>query len=289
MGEVLLRQGRWRATVLPDLGGALMRCDVERDGRWLPLLRPAPADAADVLSAACFPTVPFFGRLRDGRFVFRGREVALHGIAPLHGCVWRMPWRVGTQAPGRVVIHCEHAAGDWPWPFVATQEIALGDAGLAITLSVRNTGDAAMPCGQGLHPYFPCDASTELSANVSARVPLDSDVLPIRGAAPVAARLQRCRVHRQGLDDGFVGWDGVAIVTQPAQDVRIRLAADASRLHVYAPADGDFVCVEAISHAIDGFNLDEADHAGAGIAVLAPGESARMRMQLSVAGPAART
>lgn len=78
-----LRHGRWRATVLPRLGGSLGRLDHQRDGHWQPLLRPAPADAHDPRQTACFPMAPFCGRIRDGRFVFRGRAVSLPATAEI--------------------------------------------------------------------------------------------------------------------------------------------------------------------------------------------------------------
>ncbi len=280
MGELILRHDRWRAMLRPELGGALTRCDFEFAGRWVPVLRPAPADAADVLQAACFPMAPFCGRLRGGRFRFRGCEVVLP--APLHGFAWRRPWRVVAHAADRARIECDVPAAAWPWSFTTTQDIALDDAGLSIMLSVRNTGAEPMPCGIGLHPYFPCDAATTLSAPVTTRVLLDADVLPV-GREPIAAggALAGTRIRGAGLDDGFEGWSGAALIEQPTQGIDVRLTATASRLHVYAPAAQDYFCAEPVSHAIDAFNLAERDYAAAGVAVLAAGESTSIRLQLS--------
>ncbi len=294
MAEIALHCGKWRAIVRPELGGALTHCEIERNGGWLPLLRSTSTEAGDVLETACFPVAPFFGRLRGGRFVFRGREVVLPPIGPhptpLHGFVWRTPWQVDTSTDAALTLACAHHADAWPWPFTATQTFELDDDGLTISLVVRNSGHEAMPCGIGLHPCFPCDAATRLFADVEAEVALDSGVLPIdpaptgRVAITEDMQLDRRTLHRSGMDCSFDGWVGTAVIEQPSLGYRLRLTASPaiSRLHVYAPSDDDCFCVEPVGHAIDAFNLDEADLAMAGVQVLAPGESQQMQMRLSL-------
>lgn len=288
MDQAWLQNGRWRACIRPDLGGALARCETRVDAGWVPVLRPSPAGMDDVLQSACFPMAPFCGRVRGGRFVFRGREVVLPPVPgqgmPLHGFVWRAPWQVATHADDRLVIHCDHPAGAWPWPFRATQEFTLAADGISIALSVRNTGTEPMPCGLGLHTYFACDAGTCLSAAVLRHVRMDAQILPV-GDAIIAAsdRLDRRLIHRLGLDDSFEGWDGIATIEYPAQALRLRLASPGtSRLHVYAPAGEDYCCIEPMGHRIDAFHLDESGFAGAGMRVLAPDESTGLQLRLSL-------
>ena len=60
-----LKNDRYRAVIAPEAGGAVM--SLSRDGRTI--LRPAPSvDAVktDPRKAACFPCVPWFGRLFGG-------------------------------------------------------------------------------------------------------------------------------------------------------------------------------------------------------------------------------
>src|SRR6185369_13991324 len=102
---ILLHAGHAEAGVAPGIGGSLTHfhwIDGTRTYAWL---RPTPeADCrrgpADRL--ACFPLVPFSNRIREGRFRFGGREIAL----PLnqlpqphaeHGHGWQSAWIVASR------------------------------------------------------------------------------------------------------------------------------------------------------------------------------------------------
>lgn len=287
--EISLQHGRWRVAVLPALGGAIARCEVESEGRWWSVLRPTPPGARDALQTACFPMVPFCGRIRDGRFGFRGREVHLPPMppasTPLHGFVWRAPWRVCARTPARLELECSHPAGDWPWPFTATQILALDAEGLSLTLCARNTGEEAMPCGLGLHPYFPCDRDTRFSAHVTTRVQLDAQLLPIgRTALPHAATLQSYAVDGRGLDESFEGWDGLARIEHAGGHPGVRLSTQPAltRLHLYAPRDPAYFCAEPISHEIDAVNRYGSAFETSGLSVLAPGEQVTLQLRIGL-------
>lgn len=284
MAAVELRHGPFRARVLPALGGSLGRFDRIRDGQSLPLLRPAPDDATDPLQAACFPMLPFCGRIRAGGFAFRGRAVHLPPMppsttTPQHGLAWRLPWQVVAQDAARVEIQCAQPAGDWPWPYVATQTFRLDDAGLGIELALRNTGSETLPCGLGLHPFLPCDADTRISARVARRVRHDTAQIPC-GHEP-AAPFARTPIRGLGLDHSFDGWDG-ALLIEDGDGPRLRLRSDATRLHVYAPPGEDFFCAEPMSHEVNALALDEAAALAAGLQLLAPGASAHLRLRFEL-------
>ena len=269
-----LRHGRWRTAVLPQLGGSLASLEFERDGRWQPLLRPTPAGAEDPRQTACFPMAPFCGRIRDGRFVFRGRAVTLPATppetrTPLHGLVWRLPWQIVERHAASLLIQCAYPKGDWPWPFIATQAFCLDDAGLSVELLLRNTGSQTLPCGLGLHPYFPCDSGTRVSARLARRVRCDAMQIPIYHEA--CAGFAQDPIHQLGLDDSFDGWDG----TLHADNTAV-MRANATRLHVYAPTGEDYFCAEPMSHEVNALALDEDAALAAGLQLLAPGASTRL-------------
>jgi len=270
--------------VLPRLGGSLGRLDHQRDGHWQPLLRPAPADAHDPRQTACFPMAPFCGRIRDGRFVFRGRAVSLPATppethSPLHGLVWHQPWQVVERDAARLAIACAHPPGDWPWPFLATQVFSLDDDGLGIELSVTNSGRERMPCGLGLHPYFPCHAGTRIRARLARRVRCDTAQIPVGHEA--CAGFAHAPIHRLGIDDSFDGWDGELHIDDTA-GIRTVLRADATRLHVYAPAGENYFCAEPISHEVNALALGETAASSTGLWLLAPGDSARLRLRVQL-------
>ncbi len=284
MTAVELRHGPFRARVLPALGGALGRFDLIRNDQRQPLLRPAADEADDPLQAACFPMLPFCGRLQAAGFAFRGRRVRLPPMppsttTPQHGLVWRRPWQVLAQDAARLEIQCAQPAGDWPWPYLATQVFTLDDTGLGIELALRNCGSEVLPCGLGLHPFFPCTTDTRISAQVARRVRHDAAQIPC-GHEP-AAPFARTPIRGLGLDHSFDGWDG-ALLIEDGDRPRLRLRSDASRLHVYAPPGADFFCAEPMSHEVNAHALDEPAALAAGLQLLEPGGSARLRMRLEL-------
>jgi len=280
-----LRHGRWRATVLPQLGGSLGRLDHQRDSHWQPLLRPAPANAHDPRQTACFPMAPFCGRIRDGRFVFRGRAVSLPATppethSPLHGLVWHQPWQVVERDAARLAIACAHPPGDWPWPFLAVQVFSLDDDGLGIELSVTNSGREVMPCGLGLHPYFPCNIDTRISARLARRVRRDAAQIPVGHES--CTGFAHTAVHGLDSDDSFDGWDGQLRIDDADGIGTLLACADATRLHVYAPAGADYFCAEPISHEVNALALDDNAARAAGLQLLAPAASARLRLRVQL-------
>src|SRR5262252_2001889 len=70
----------------------------------------------------CFPMVPYGSRIRDGRFLFCGREVVESSAGPdmrhaLHGHGWRRDWTVVERDDNRVVLDYAHTTGAWPWAY----------------------------------------------------------------------------------------------------------------------------------------------------------------------------
>lgn len=277
---VELRHGPLHARVLPALGGALGSFDIERAGSRQNLLRPAPDDADDPLQTACFPMAPFCGRIHADGFVFGGHRVQLPPMppsttTPLHGLVWRAPWQIVARDPAKVEIRCAYPGSHWPWPFVASQTFELDERGLAIELSLRNTGPGPMPCGLGLHPYFPCAAGTRLNARVARR--LRHDAAQIACGHEAAADFLHQPVHGLGLDHSYDGWDGQLLVEDAAGPrLRLRATTPLTRLHLYTPTGEGFFCAEPMSHQVNALTLDEPAALAAGLQVLAPGASTRL-------------
>src|SRR5438094_8613812 len=75
---ITLRADRAGLVLAPAAGGSVVRYWIDGDASSLDLLRPwtAPREG-DPFEAAAFPLVPYSNRLREGRFSFQGRRVAL--------------------------------------------------------------------------------------------------------------------------------------------------------------------------------------------------------------------
>ena len=292
-----------RLRIAPELGGAIV--DFTLGGRAI--LRPTPATAladGNVRLAGCYPLVPFSNRIRNARLSFDGREYALarnFGAHPhaIHGVGWQRAWTLAEASDRHARIVLDHAAqGDearsWPWPFRVAQTFRLtqgaGDEAsvrLVVTLTLRNTGDAAFPFGLGWHPFFPKDAETRLRFDAQRVWQNDAEQLPQSLVEiPEAWRFDRARtLDRLALDNVFTGWRGRAAIVQRSTAITAMVDADraCACLVVYAPLDRAFVAVEPVTHETDAFNRAAAGAACTGTRILPPGAAFSCTMRIAVA------
>jgi aldose 1-epimerase len=287
---VTLHRGSLTATLAPACGGSITRLIYDSgDGREIPCFRVVEGEPDDPLDCASFPLVPFVNRIRDGRFVFRGREVTLSQNLPgdpnpLHGQGWKAAWEVARQAEDEAELVYRHPAGEWPWTYEARQIVTLRDRALVVALSCTNVSDDPMPCGLGHHPYFNCGPDTILDTAVERSWTIDAHVLPV-DAVPATGRfdLRRRRICGQDLDHGFGGWSGTARIDDPSWPFSIRLSADAARyFHVYSPREAGFFAAEPVSHANAALNSPESRWDELGLRVLAPGETMGLEMRVEI-------
>jgi aldose 1-epimerase len=278
-------KGDTSLTLAPAIGGGVAAF------RWRghDLLRPATPEAleaSDPLGMACFPMVPFAGRIARRRFTFDGRAVALapnfegEDGAAIHGQGWRRPWRVADHTATTARLTLDHPAGDWPWDYTAEQTFALEDGALVHHLAVTNTSPSPMPAGLGLHPYFPRDPDTRLQARVSGVF-----MTPEGPPAPLPADWdwRDSRAITAFVDHQFRGWTEAARISWPSRGLAVTLAAEPATpfLVVYAPVEGDYFCVEPVSHQLDAVNRSLGG-AGHGMVVLPPGGTASLSARFEV-------
>jgi aldose 1-epimerase len=286
---VTLAAGDLRVELSPSIGGAISALEWIGPDIARPILRKCHSPLEKVLDAASFPLVPFVNRIRGGQFAFRGREVRLApnmpgDPSPLHGQGWLNPWVVEQQGETRAVLGFRHAAGEWPWDYEAHQEFALDGRGMSLRLTCRNTGPEPMPCGLGVHPYFPCGPETRLDTNVTHVWTIDEHVLPVeKVAAEGRFDLNDRLVCGQGLDHGFGGWNGTATLTDPGWPYDVRMSSpDAHFFQLYSPGEGGIFVAEPVTHANAALNAPEAQWAELGMRVLEPGEAMSLDTRLDV-------
>ena len=290
MTEMLtLAAGTLELQLAPAIGGAIARFDHVDGGRRTLVLRPSPQPLRSVLEAASFPLVPFVNRIRGGEFEFRGRQVRLEpnmagDPSPLHGQGWLAPWEVERSSECEAELLFDHEPGEWPWMYQSRQYFALDAAGLQTRISCRNTGDEPMPCGLGIHPYFTCGAGTRICTGVEHVWTVDDRVLPIdRVAATGRYDIADSPACGRGLDNGFGGWSGTALLSDPDWPFDIVLSApDVGYFQLYSPASGGIFVAEPVSHANDALSAPEAEWSGLGIRILDPGESMELAARIEV-------
>ncbi|MDR7032305.1 aldose 1-epimerase [Mesorhizobium sp. BE184] len=287
-----LSSSGYRVRIDPDVGGAVLTAEWTRpDGSALPVLEPR-TEALAPFRAGCFPMIPFANRINHGRFSFGGQTFQFPVNHPeedmaVHGFSRERPWQVGEQTGDRVVLTQIFEADGNPYRYRATQEIGLSKAGIRVAISVRNEGNAAMPFGIGLHPWFPKTAQTTLafrSAGVYAR---DARGLPV---APLTQRPEFDPAHPAALgqhpwfDGCFKNWSlRSAIICWLEHQASLTLTADGAlrHLHVFVPDNRPIVCAEPVSHLPDAINRPELG-ADCAMDVLQPGEMLSGTMTLSV-------
>ena len=284
-----LRAGKLELVLDPALGGAIRDFSWVDAGHRVPLMRASREGADSVLDMASFPLVPYVNRIRGGRFTFRGREVLLQpnmagDISPLHGQGWLGAWTVESCGNQDAELRFVHRAAEWPWAYEALQLFALDERGLSLRLHCRNTDDTPMPCGLGQHPYFPCTAESRIDAEVRTAFEIDEHVLPV-AEVPAEGRfdLRDRAVCGQGLDHGFGGWGGSALLTNPGWPAPLRLSSpNANFFQLYSPESGGIFVAEPVTHANAALNEPEERWEELGMRVLEPGEEMRLDMRLEL-------
>jgi aldose 1-epimerase len=267
---IRLASGSWAAALLAGQGAAF--ASLTCGGRDVLAPIPAGADPNAGFHGA-FLMAPWTNRLGGGRIVVGGVEYRMPINRPaegnaLHGLLRDRAWTVAAQQPDRAVLSCalDHA----PFRCAARLEVALSAAGLALDLTVRNTGDAPTPIGLGWHPWFARPAGTRLDA--TATTAFGRDAGGIATAPAPSGGLHGGDAALDGHDTHFAGWDGAATIAWPDGTGFVLTArgAWARNLQVYAPKGGGVLCVEPVSHVPDAAN--RADNAAHGaMPALAPG------------------
>lgn len=290
---ISLRSGGATVEVARAIGGSIASYCTEVDGRRFDWLRPA--DMATIATATagdmgCFPLVPYSNRVRDGRFTFRGRQIQLPSRRSTdphfeHGHGWRNSWNVEACTPTSIEMRFEHLPDAWPWAYAARQKFVLSETSLEIGLSIQNMSREPMPCGFGLHPYFPRTAQCRLVAEVAGMWTINAEILPVaHGPCPTASNpAVGLLVDQVNLDNVFTGWNGVARIIWPERNASLIIEASAPLgcLVIYTPRHEPYFCVEPVSNITDAFNLAETDEIATGLIVLGPGETAVSEVRLT--------
>jgi aldose 1-epimerase len=277
---LVLQRETMRLSLDPPRGGSI-RGLVWR-GR--DVLRSTPDSAGDdPFDASCFAMLPYVNRVADGRFGFAGRSVQLDrnwsdDPHPLHGQGWRTPWFVVEACKSAATLRFEGGADQWPWRYRGEQRFELMPDGLMIELSIENLSDEPMPAMLGLHPYFPDAGHAQLHARLPRMWLTDRAALAVKetqtepryGFEPARA------IHDIPLDHCFSGWGGVAWLRWPDRAVTLR-ATGCNHLHVYAPADRDFFCVEPQTAAPGALGRNAGE-----VTVVAPRDFEKIRVHFAV-------
>lgn len=284
-----LSSGSLELALAPGLGGAIASFAWTGGRGRVPILRPSPESLDDVLDSASFPLVPFVNRIRGGAFAFRGRKVVLSpnmdgDPSPLHGQGWTGAWQVESHSESEAELLFEHEPGEWPWAYEARQLLRLSGGALQMELHCRNRSDEPMPCGLGFHPYFQCGPGSHVQTHVEEVWTVDDDVLPVeRQPAGGFYAISDDPVCGRGLDNGYGGWSGRALFTDPGWPFEIELSSPQARFfQLYSPASGGIFVAEPVTHANAALNEATEHWPSLGLHVLQPGDSMALDARIAI-------
>ena len=234
-------------TVAPRLGGRLAQLTVA--ARDLLVEPPGDPATAEPMLWGSFPTAPWTGRVRRGRFEFEGTTHQLEiPIAPhaIHGTTYRVPWQVEALDRHSVSMSCDLG---WEFGGCARQLISIDDDAMHGELSVR-AGERAMPAELGWHPWFAKPDS--LSFTPEAMYVRDDEGLPTG---------ELITPTEGPWDDCFINTDPVVL---RYADVVVTVVSDCDHWVIFdEPLHA--TCVEPLSGPPDAFTLRPR--------VLEPGET----------------
>ena len=251
-----------------------------------------------------FPILfPFPNRIRDGRFLWDGKEYKLptndpSGKNAIHGFVCQRPWRVvaqGADAQAAWVTGEFVGSKDAPqtldlWP--ADYRIAvthrLERNKLEVRAEVSNPGKIDLPWGLGYHPYFALslfggpEAKVTISANKCWEL-LDNlptgRQYPMRESCDLRNGQRYAALH---LDDVFTNLERPSDVNATALTGMVGLDNHRLEMHTsdifreivgFTPPHRQAICLEPYTCTTDAINLEQQG-VDAGWHVLKPGMSA---------------
>jgi galactose mutarotase-like enzyme len=241
---------------------------------------------------------PVIGPIRDGRIRHAGKTYPM----PAHGFAQQRSFTVVEQSPAACTFELRADAETrthYPFEFVVRVMFALSSDTLEVTVAVTNTGDESMPADVGFHPGFawplvPGDTREghaivfEREEHAPIRRGVDDPIflVPQEHPTPVEGRVLRLR------DDVFrenaIVFDHLtsrALTYGPLDadgSLRLRIAfPDSPYLAIWSRPGAGFVAIEpwqGLPSPVDFVGLLQEKP---GIAVIAPGDSRRWRLQVT--------
>lgn len=277
--------------LLPEIGGAIGRYEVDIGTGWVPvLLASTDFDRSGPFALASNVLAPWHNRISGGGFIFDGQFYALEpnlpgAPFPLHGNAFSSAWTVMESDQSRVSMTLSSSCG--PFCYDAHLTYALVGQALRMSLTLINRGRTTLPFGGGFHPWFPRTSDTRIAFAAEGVWTETPDHLPDR-YLDINQHREWDFAAARPLPDGwinnaFVGWSGHARIEWPARRLAATITANTplNTLMVYSPSHAaDFVSIEPVSHTVDAHN-----RAGAGVIpplALAPDDSLSLEMMIDV-------
>lgn len=278
-----------RMRIMPALGAGIASWECREAGAWQPMLRGWDGVSQDRYTFACFPLVPWSNRIGGGGFTqndvfYPVRPNRVGEPYPIHGDGWLQPWTISAKGAQHAVLQLESNCFEGnPYHYQASLTCMLGRAELSLTLTVTHRGNDPLPYGLGLHPYFLRNETTRLSMPCKGVWMSGLDPMPVAHVdtlPPTFDYRQPAPLDGPLIDHCLTGWSGHATIVYPQRHVQLSLHMHDCDGYVllYRPPEGNFFCVEPVTHPIDAFHMPGQP----GLKILKKGEFMTLEMRLKV-------
>jgi aldose 1-epimerase len=286
------------ATFVP--GAGMICCSLRHHGDELLAQNDGVSAYAERGKTMGIPLLyPWANRLSDFEYGVAGRIVAVphdpsrialdpNGL-PIHGVIGgRMAWEA-TQDSGdwrslTARLSWSEAAPElfevFPFRHELRYEARLEGGSLEIEVTVHACGADTVPVAFGFHPYLCLPGVPRerwlIELPAMRRLALDANQIPVGPESALAA--ETFELSERSYDDGFDAVPTPARFSATVQDRRIELAflEGYPCAQVYSPPGGQFICFEPMTAPTNALG------SGAGLHLLAPGESHRATFSVHV-------
>lgn len=196
---------------------------------------------------------PIFGRLKEGKYRWEGREytMEIHGFG--HTCCWK----VTCHREDTLILtleETEETLAQYPFRFRVTLTFRTENGQLLIHQSYENRDGKPMPYNYGFHPYFLTEQLENLQVETCADIFFDFAV----GASAFGHGRVSLTVPEGAPETGaaFMGVRGPTVLHNAAEGKQLTMEFDESfHTHVlWTQAGKKFLCVEPVNGTADGLN-----------------------------------
>jgi aldose 1-epimerase len=274
----------WRLSLLPRLGASPTALQANLNGIWTDIMRPTAPELLLGNSSGKFSSytlAPWSNRIPNGRFTFAGQEHQLRINVPKeqtarHGDVQDRPWTVVQRGSSLVCDFVSPPDINFPFPFAMRIKHLFDGKVYKLKMRLENTGEAPMPVGLGIHPYFVRRGQNPTLQFAATGVYLtDSSNVPQQAATAIPQWLEfatpRALESRQ-IDHVYNGWGGTADLAWQDCTLHIEASEIFGHFVVFTGAPDDTIALEPITHATNAFNLAKAGVEAIGHRILEPKE-----------------
>lgn len=240
-----------RAVILPEKGATVV--SIQRNGVEFLYRDDDNLDSPERPRCGIPFLFPVFGRLKDGKYLWEGREYAME----IHGFGHTSSWQVSEHTEDTLCLVLEaneNTLRQYPFRFRVVLCFQMREGALTIGQTYENLGDIWLPYNYGFHPYFLTNALEDMQVETTADTFFDFAA----GAKPIVHGTVSLTMPKGAPETGaaFMGVHGPTVLHNLPDGKRLTMEFDGSfHTHVlWAQAGKPFLCVEPVNGSADGLN-----------------------------------